>query len=121
MNWINKINQNQIPIYFDDYQIKEQFTASLPKPNQNKIDTFQNESGYGVSIFLPNYDKHELKVEVKNNVMWVTANKNNISYPILQFILQNNVDCNRIKANFEDKKLQIFIPKMFKDREINID
>jgi len=54
MNWINKINQNQIPIYFDDYQIKEQFTASLPKPNQNKIETFQNESGYGVSIFLPN-------------------------------------------------------------------
>jgi len=53
--------------------------------------------------------------------MWVTANKNNISYPILQFILQNNVDCNRIKANFEDKKLQIFIPKMFKDREISID
>ena len=105
--------------FFDDF---------MPlRENKMKCDIYEKDNMYHIEVDIPGFNKEEIKIEVKNDYLIITAEKQNkISsdenknyihreriYGKYQrsFYLQN-FDSNNIKASFENGLLRIIVPKI---------
>jgi len=92
-----------------------------------KTNVLENEKDYSVEMMVPGYDKSDFQLNVENNMLIVSANKEekkeekNDSKVIFReysvqsfersFTLSNDVDSNKIEAKYENGVLSIHIPK----------
>ena len=111
--------------YLDDF-FDDEFLMSKSTPM--KCDIYEKEGNYHIEIDLPGLTKNEIKIEVNNDTLFVTIekqnelnkddeNKNYIhrerTYGKYQrsFYLKN-LDSNNINASFENGVLKIIVPKI---------
>lgn len=106
--------------FFDDFM-------SL-KENKMKCDIYEKDNMYHIEVDIPGFNKEKIKIEVNNDFLIITAekqneinnyneNKNYIhrerTYGKYQrsFYLKN-LDSNNINASFENGVLKIIVPKI---------
>lgn len=119
------IPRNDIYDWFDDFVGERNF----PRQNNNWMKTDIREMGenYQLEIDIPGFKKEDLKVELNNGYLTVTAssetnNENDENNHYIHrertygkcsrnFYIGNNIKQNDIKANFKDGTLFINYPK----------
>ncbi len=78
----------------------------------------KSEAGYHLTIDMAGADEHSLKVEIRNQALFVYQlisqltfeQQQDITYVIEWMPLPTEVDFKNIQATFEGRKLQIFLP-----------
>ncbi len=117
--------------FFDDFArpAKSVVRYNYPANAVMKTDVKEDESGYHLDIELPGYKKDDIKAELKEGYMTITATKaenkdeadkkgNYIRRERYQgtssrsFYVGEEVKEEDIKAKFEDGILKVFIPKI---------
>ena len=85
-------------------------------------DIKDNGDVYTVSIELPGYKKGDVKAEVNDGVLTVTAEKDGKTSYQNSFSIKNDVDTKSITANLEYGILTLTLPKkeVSKPRKINV-
>lgn len=125
-------------IFFDN------FFDDLDSPkkinNMMKCDIYETESEYHIEMDTPGFKKEEIKMELSNGYLTITAEKKNDSNEedgkkyirrervyakeMRQFYV-GDIDEERVKAEFKDGMLLVSVPKESKEKEtkkiINID
>ncbi len=119
---------NLIPrnFFFDDDL--DNFFMPAPKRNEMKCDIYEKNNEYHVEMDIPGYDKKDIKIEVKDGYLTVTAKKEenvkdekknylrrerNFS-ECTRSIALGDVDEDKINAKFDKGTLEIVIPKLEK-------
>ena len=117
--------------FFDDFArpAKSVVRYNYPATGVMKTDVKEDENGYHLDIELPGYKKDDIKAELKEGYMTITANKaedkdekdkkgNYIRRERYQgtssrsFYVGEEVKEEDIKAKFEDGILKVFVPKI---------
>ena len=117
--------------FFDDFArpAKSVVRYNYPANAVMKTDVKEDENGYHLDIELPGYKKDDIKAELKEGYMTITANKaedkdekdkkgNYIRRERYQgtssrsFYVGEEVKEEDIKAKFEDGILKVFVPKI---------
>ena len=100
----------------------------IEKSNSNmKCDVYEKGGNYHIEMDIPGFDKNDISIEVKNDYLTITAEKNNEiseedkdkryirqerSYGKYQrSFYVGNVDTNSIEAEFINGMLKVVIPK----------
>jgi HSP20 family molecular chaperone IbpA len=117
--------------FFDDFArpAKSVVRYNYPATTVMKTDVKEDENGYHLDIELPGYKKDDIKAELKEGYMTITATKaenkdeadkkgNYIRRERYQgtssrsFYVGEEVKEEDIKAKFEDGILKVFVPKI---------
>lgn len=117
--------------FFDDFArpAKSVVRYNYPANAVMKTDVTEDENGYHLDIELPGYKKDDIKAELKEGYMTITATKaedkdekdkkgNYIRRERYQgtssrsFYVGEEVKEEDIKAKFEDGILKVFVPKI---------
>ena len=117
--------------FFDDFArpAKSVVRYNYPATAVMKTDVKEDENGYHLDIELPGYKKDDIKAELKEGYMTITATKaedkdekdkkgNYIRRERYQgtssrsFYVGEEVKEEDIKAKFEDGILKVFVPKI---------
>ncbi len=117
--------------FFDDFArpAKSVVRYNYPANAVMKTDVMEDENGYHLDIELPGYKKDDIKAELKEGYMTITATKaenkdeaekkgNYIRRERYQgtssrsFYVGEEVKEEDIKAKFEDGILKVFVPKI---------
>lgn len=95
-------------------------------PNVPAVDVVEQDDNYLVRVDLPGFDKKDIKISVEDNVLTISAEKNNENkhdqkgYKYCErrsgkffrsFKLTEGVDGGKITASYKDGVLDIIIPK----------
>ncbi|TVR72750.1 MAG: Hsp20/alpha crystallin family protein [Marinilabiliales bacterium] len=109
--------------FFDDYQ------TGICVPAVNIIE---GKDDFRIEVAAPGLDKNDFKIDVKNNVLFISSEKRQedeqkdekimrreFSYSSFSrsFSLPNTVDADKITANHKDGVLNITIPKREEAKE----
>lgn len=122
--------ENLFDDFFDDFArpIRKPVRYSIPATTTMKTDVRENEDSYELDIDLPGYKKEDVKAELKNGYLTISAttkNENDEKDDNGRYIRRERYygSCSRsfyvgeevaqeeIKAKFEDGILKISIPK----------
>ena len=122
--------ENLFDDLFDDfhYPARPQRPVKGPEPGLMKTDIKENESGYELAVELPGHKKDELKIELKEGYMTISAeskheeNENDDKGNFIRreryygsssrsFYVGEAVTQEDIKAKYEDGILKISVPK----------
>ena len=123
--------------FFDDFfdnSVRDAFKA-MPSTNIMKTDILENDNGYELDIELPGYTKDDVKGELKDGYLTVSAEKtenNDKKDDEGKYIRKERYygSCSRsfyvgdtiteedIKAKFENGILKMFVPKKTKEPEV---
>ena len=107
--------------YLDDI-----FSDLVSKQDNMKCDVFELGDNYHIEMDIPGFDKKDVTIEVKNNYLTVTAEKNydnednNKNYirrersygKYERSFYLGDLDEENIEAEFKDGMLKIVIPKI---------
>ena len=124
-------------IFFDNF-FDELESPKKPKSMMN-CDIYETESEYHIEMDTPGFKKEDIKMELSNGYLTISAEKKNNSdeegkkyirrervyaKEMRQFYV-GDIDENKVKAEFKDGMLLVSVPKESKEREtkkiINID
>ncbi len=122
--------ENLIEDFFDDFAYPSRGVARYNTPTTNvmRTDIKENESGYELSIDLPGYKKEDVKAELKDGYLTISAEskqekdqKDSKGKYIRReryygtcsrsFYVGEDLDQNDISAKFEDGILKLSVPK----------
>lgn len=95
------------------------------KDDSMKCDVYEKDNKYTIEMDIPGFDKKDVNIEVKNNYLTVTAEKNfedeekdknyirrERSYGRFErFFDLGDLDSEKIEAKFKDGMLKITVPK----------
>jgi len=111
--------QNSLMNFFNDDLFDDFF--KLPSLFDNSIlnDVSNTDKEFKVEFMLPGFKKEEVKLEINNDVLSISAerkenkyfNKINKSYS-----LPENLDTENVEAKLEDGVLKILIPKLKEEK-----
>lgn len=119
---------NLIPknFYLEDF-----FENIGTQNNAMKCDIYEKNDEYNIEVEIPGFDKSDVKIEVDKGYLTITAEKEFVeeqeekkyirkerSYGKYQrsFYLGENIDIDKVKAEFKNGVLKILVPKL---EEIN--
>ncbi len=124
-------------IFFDDFF--DDLDTPKKASNMMKCDIYETEDEYHIEMDTPGFKKEEIKMELSNGYLTITAEKHNNSNEndkkyirrervyakeMRQFYV-GDIDENRVKAEFKDGMLLVSVPKENQEKEtkkiINID
>ena len=116
--------------FFEDFaRPTRTFTkVSLPSTTVMKTDVREKEDGFDLDIDLPGYKKEDLKAELKDGYMTITASRNTnteekdedgkyirrerfVGTTSRSFYVGEALKEEDIQAKFEDGVLHLFVPK----------
>ena len=122
--------ENLFDDFFDDFArpIRKPVRYSIPATTTMKTDVRENEDSYELDIDLPGYKKEDVRAELKNGYLTISAttkNENDEKDENGRYIRRERYygSCSRnfyvgeevgqeeIKAKFEDGILKISVPK----------
>lgn len=100
----------------------------IEKSNSNmKCDVYEKGGNYHIEMDIPGFDKNDISIEVKNDYLTITAEKNNEiseedkdkryirqerSYGKYQrSFYVGDIDTNEVEAEFKNGMLKVVIPK----------
>lgn len=130
----------ELPALFDDSIMKDFFNLPPRGSMLPAVNVKDSENRYEIEVAVPGMDKRDFKVELKDNLLHVSANKENRNeqkdetsrYVRKEFSYQSftrsftlpedSVDSENISASYNDGILNIVVPKKEKPtgREIQI-
>ena len=122
------LGENLFDEFFEDFARPAKRPVKYQVPSVMRTDVKESNTGYELHIDLPNYKKEDVKAELKNRNLTITATSNvendkkdengrfirrerfygNCSR---SFYVGEHVEQTDIKAKFEDGILKIFVPK----------
>ncbi len=89
-----------------------------------KCDIYESGENYHIDIDVPGFDKNDIKIEVDNGYLTISASKTNEESDDRNYIRKERIyetcersfyigdlDISDIKANFKDGMLKIVVPK----------
>ncbi len=112
------------------------FNRSLSEPTSNtrgmKTDIRQTDNDYIIEADLPGFDKKDIKLELKNNYLTISANKEEENEETKEGYLRRERRCGQvcrsfyvegisqedIGAKFNNGVLEITLPKKTKEEEV---
>lgn len=110
--------------YLDD--IFDEF-GRTPRTNDMKCDIYEKDGNYNIELDIPGYDKNDIKIECDNNVLTITAERNNekneedeskkyirrerVYGKITRTFNFSDIDEDAIKAEFTNGILKVTVPK----------
>lgn len=105
---------------FDDF-------SRMPRTNDMKCDIYEKDGNYNIELDIPGYDKSDIKIECDNNVLTITAEKNNetkeegedkkyirrerVYGKVSRTFNFSDIDEDAIQAEFTNGILKITVPK----------
>lgn len=105
---------------FDDF-------SRMPRTNDMKCDIYEKDGNYNIELDIPGYDKSDIKIECDNNVLTITAEKNNetkeegedkkyirrerVYGKVTRTFNFSDIDEDAIQAEFTNGILKITVPK----------
>lgn len=115
---------NLIPknFYLDDF-----FENVGTQNNTMKCDIYEKNGDYNIEVEIPGFDKNNVKIEVDKGYLTITAEREFVeeqeekkyvrkerSYGKYQrsFYLGDNIDVDKVKAEFKNGILKILVPKL---------
>ena len=126
----NFLGENLFDEFFGDFVRPERRTVKCTSPATSvmRTDVKENDEGYELHIDLPGYKKEDVKAELKDGNLTISASRNaesdekddNGKYIRRErfygncsrsFYVGDVVDQTDIKAKFEDGILKVFVPK----------
>lgn len=122
------LGENLFDEFFEDFARPAKRPVKYQVPSVMRTDVKENNTGYELHIDLPGYKKEDVKAELKDGNLTITATSNvendkkdengrfirrerfygNCSR---SFYVGEHVEQTDIKAKFEDGILKIFVPK----------
>lgn len=122
------LGENLFDEFFDDFTRPAKRVAKYSTPTVMRTDVKELENGYEIHIELPGYKKEDVRAELKDGNLTISATSNaeneqkdengkfirrerfygNCSR---SFYVGENVEQTDIKAKFEDGILKVFVPK----------
>ena len=122
------LGENLFDEFFEDFARPAKRPVKYQVPSVMRTDVKENNTGYELHIDLPGYKKEDVKAELKDGNLTITATSNvendkkdengkfirrerfygNCSR---SFYVGEQVEQSDIKAKFEDGILKIFVPK----------
>ena len=122
------LGENLFDEFFDDFARPAKRVAKYSTPTVMRTDVKELENGYEIHIELPGYKKEDVRAELKDGNLTISATSNaeneqkdengkfirrerfygNCSR---SFYVGENVEQTDIKAKFEDGILKVFVPK----------
>ena len=122
------LGENLFDEFFEDFARPAKRTVKYQVPSVMRTDVKESNTGYELHIDLPGYKKEDVKAELKDGNLTITATSNvendkkdengrfirrerfygNCSR---SFYVGEHVEQTDIKAKFEDGILKIFVPK----------
>lgn len=122
--------ENLFDGFFDDFTtpVKKNLSYRVPAQNLMKTDVKESDTGYTLSIELPGYKKEDVKAELKDGYMTISAStsENNdekdsdgkyirreryAGTSSRSFYVGKDITENDISAKFDNGVLNIFVPK----------
>ncbi len=110
--------------YLDD--IFDEFSR-VQRTNDMKCDIYEKDGNYNIELDIPGYDKSDIKIECDNNVLTITAEKNNenkeededkkyirrerVYGKVTRTFNFSDIDEDAIKAEFTNGILRVVVPK----------
>ena len=108
---------------FDDFMVSD-------RTNVGKCDIYEKEGKYHIEMDIPGYDKQDIKINLENNYLTISAEKKNReednskkyirrerTYSKLErSIYLGDADENNITAEYKDGILNIVVPKIKENR-----
>lgn len=98
-----------------------------PRTNDMKCDIYEKDGNYNIELDIPGYDKSDIKIECDNNVLTITAEKNNETNEenenkkyirrerfygkVTRTFNFSDIDEDAIKAEFTNGILKVTVPK----------
>jgi HSP20 family protein len=131
MKSIIKNSLTDIPSLFRDDLF---FSNLLTKEQAPSVNIKQNDTSFELEVVAPGIKKEEFKLEVDNGIMTIsgeaekTTEKDTKKYYrkeysfesfSRQFILPENVDADKIEANYADGVLRVNLPKIAEQKTDN--
>ena len=118
----NFLGENLFDEFFGDFTRPERRAVKCTSPATSvmRTDVKENDEGYELHIDLPGYKKEDVKAELKDGNLTISASRNaendekddNGKYIRREsFYVGDVVDQTDIKAKFEDGILKVFVPK----------
>lgn len=117
---------NLIPRRFDLDDMFDNFFVDKSCSNM-KCDVYEKGGNYHIEMDIPGFDKNDISIEVKNDYLTITAEKNNEvkendeekkyirqerSYGKYQrSFYVGDVDTDNVEAEFKNGMLEVIIPK----------
>ena len=122
------LGENLFDEFFDDFASPAKRTVKYAAPAVMRTDVKEMSNGYELNIELPGYKKEDVKAELKDGTLTITAaskvendqKDENGKYIRRErfygnfsrsFYVGEHVEQTDIKAKFEDGILKIYVPK----------
>ncbi len=124
-------NRSLIELMTDPFDVLSNVASAMPKPASllMKTDIKETETSYELSVDLPGYRKEDVKADIKDGYLTISASKNEAledrsddgTYIRKErfsgtcsrsFFVGEDVVKNEIKATFKDGVLDICVPKV---------
>lgn len=122
------LGENLFDEFFDDFARPAKRVAKYSTPTVMRTDVKELENGYEIHIELPGYKKEDVRAELKDGNLTISATSNTENEQkdengkfirrerfygncSRSFYVGENVEQTDIKAKFEDGILKVFVPK----------
>ncbi len=122
--------ENLFDGFYDDFNTpaRRNFFYTVPADDLMKTDVKETDTGYALEIELPGYKKEDIKAQLKDGYMTISASKSEnkdeknedgkyvrreryVGNSSRSFYVGENVTEEDIKAKFEDGILKLEVPK----------